>query len=331
MKFTRGLCGWPALVLTLANAQPARAQAWTPLQGEGSVTISFQNTFVREHAFGTALQLDRGHIRSSSLIVDFGFGITDKVAVGVSLPYVSSKYTGPYPHPTALDNTGGYHSTFQDVRFDVRWNVSRSGFVITPFVGTIVPSHDYEYFAHSAAGRDLHELQVGTYWAKLLDSVMPGLFVSGVVSYGFAERVLDISHNHSNVGAEVGYFFNPRFRAYAITTAQVTHGGIDFPDPRLKSLSGEVWTHHDQISRDNYLNIGGGAAFTVTPALDVFGSVIHTAAARNIHVLQYAATVGLTWSFMTPHARASANRSPGDSVVRRETRSLIRCVCQKRI
>ena len=50
--------------------------------------------------------------------------------------------------------------------------------VLFTFAGTIMPSHDYIYYAHSAVGRDLRELQVGAYWAKLLDKdlgVLPQL------------------------------------------------------------------------------------------------------------------------------------------------------------
>jgi hypothetical protein len=60
---------------------------------------------------------------------------------------------------TPIDD-GKYHPTFQDFRFDVRYNVTKKGVVLTPFVGSIVPSHDYAYFGHSAVGRDLKELQV---------------------------------------------------------------------------------------------------------------------------------------------------------------------------
>ena len=53
---------------------------------------------------------------------------------------------------------GAYHAAFSDFRFDVRYNVAKKGMVLTPFVGAIVPSHDYAYFAHAAPGRNLHEL-----------------------------------------------------------------------------------------------------------------------------------------------------------------------------
>ena len=119
--------------------------------------------------------------------------------------------------------------TFTDVRFALRYNVTRSGAVFTPYIGSVVPSHDYAYYGHAAAGERLKELQVGAYAAKLFTAGLPGVFVSGRLGYGFVEKVQDISHNRSLADLEVGYFLTPSFRAFAMTSGQYTHGGIDFP------------------------------------------------------------------------------------------------------
>jgi hypothetical protein len=316
-----------AFLSTVLGASPLRAQAWTPAQGEGAVSIAYQNTSVKYHLF-TTTPIDRGHIQSQAMLLDFIYGVTDKVAVSVSLPYIGAKYNGLYPHPTGLD-TGAYHSTFQDLRFGVTYNVTKKWLVVTPFIGTITPSHDYQYWAHSAVGRDLRELQVGAYWAKLLDPVLPGLFVTGRYSYGFTQRVLDISHNRSNLDLELGYFFKPEFRAFALASGQLTHGGVDLPLPTAPPLPTLILQHHDQIGRDNELNLGGGAAVSITPSFDLFVSVIHTVAGRNMHELEYAATFGGTWSFMTAHAVAHASRSTAAERATGETRKLVRCICQK--
>ena len=326
---TRRAIGALALGITLlGRSTPARAQAWTPAQGEGTVSVQFQDAFVRYHQLPT-VRLDRGHIRGETVQVDFTYGITDKVAVSVALPYVSSKYDGDRPHQTAIDN-GAYHSTFQDFRFDVRYNISRKGLVVTPFVGTILPSHDYEYFAHSAVGRDVRELQVGAYWAKLLDPVLPGVFITGRYSYGFAERILDISHNRSNLDLEAGYFIKPELRVFALGAGQLTHGGVDLNGNSLVSLGAVLYPHHDQIARDNILNVGGGAAYSLSPSVDVFGSVIRTVAGRNVHALQHSVTIGVSWSFARGSGRERATRSElAQNRRQAQTRTLVKCLCQK--
>jgi len=318
------------MMITLLGASTSvRAQAWTPAQGEGTVSVQFQDAFIKYHQLPT-VRLDRGHIRGETLMVDFTYGITDRVAVSVSLPWVASKYNGDRPHQTAIDN-GSYNSAFQDFRFDVRYNLSRKGLVFTPFVGTILPTHGYEYFAHSAVGRNVRELQVGANWATLLDPVLPGLFLQGRYSYGFAERILDISHNRSNLDLEVGYFVKPEFRVFAVGAGQLTHGGVDLYGNSLLTLGPILYRHHDQIARDNILNVGAGAAYDLTESFGVYGSVMHTVAGRNIHALQHSLTLGVSWSFTTKGGGGARARrlAPAQNRGQAQARALVKCVCQK--
>jgi len=318
------------LALTSASA---RAQAWLPAQGEGTVSVLFQDALAKYHFLPTTA-VDRGHIQSDSLMVDVTYGLTDKIAVSIGIPWVASKYTGSTPHPLVdrsgpipvlygvnpIDD-GSYHQTFQDFRFDVRYNITKRGLVLTPFVGSVMPSHDYTYFAHAAPGRDLKELQLGVSAAKLLDSLVPGLFVQGRYSYGFTEQVLDISHNRSNVELEIGYFLTPKLRLLSLNTGQVTHGGIDLTLNSRVDLGPVLFSHHDQIDRVNSLNVGGGAAYSVTEAVDIFGSLIHTVAERNGHAIDHGLTVGLSWSFSTGRGR--------DRAIASTEGSLVKCVCEK--
>jgi len=321
--------GQKALVLAVlgAPATPVFAQAWTPARGEGTVAVQFQDAFVKYHQLPT-VRLDRGHIRGETMLVDFTYGITDKAAVSIALPYVASKYDGPYPHQ-ALEATPAYHSTFQDFRFDFRYNISREGFVLTPFVGTILPSHGYTYFAHSAVGRHVRELQAGVNFARLLDPVLPGLFVQGRYAYGFAERILDISHNRSILDLEVGHFTSPELRVFALGTGQLTHGGIDlFGDSRTRY--GELlFSHHDQVGRENALNLGAGAAYDLSPSVGIYGSVMRTFAGRNTHALEYALTMGMTWTIMNGDASARASRVGPPRRSQAHGRALAKCICQK--
>ena len=318
------------LTLGLFGAAPSvRAQAWTPAQGEGTVSVQFQDAFIKYHLLPT-VQRDRGQIRGETLLADVTYGINDRVAVSLALPFVASRWKqggAGLPHDPAIDD-GRFHSTFQDFQFGIRYNVLRKGVVFTPFAGTILPSHGYVSFAHAAAGRHVRELQVGTYWATLLDRVLPGLFLQGRYSYGFAERILDISHNRSNLDLEAGYFVKPELRVFAMGASQLTHGGIDLNGNSRATLPPLRWIHHDQIARDNYLNVGAGVAYDLTPAVGIYGSVIRTVAGRNVHALHHALSFGMSWSFATRAARDSrvaTARDPAEG----ETRTLARCICQK--
>ena len=118
--------------LVTATSSRAEAQAWLPASGEGAVAIQLQNAFSRDH-FVPVARVDIGHIYTTSIVFDATYGVTDKIAVDVSLPYIASKYNGPQPHPTTLDD-GTYHSTFQDLRFAVRYSARAGKFVGCPGV-----------------------------------------------------------------------------------------------------------------------------------------------------------------------------------------------------
>jgi len=321
-------------VMLAASVRPARAQAWLPAQGEGAVSFVYQDLFDRYHQFPGVGKVDSGPTTSRSVLVDVTYGLTDRIAVSFGVPWVAAKYVGPAPHPladlsgatprfygaTPLDD-GTYHGTIQDVRFDIRYNLTKKWLVLTPFIGTSAPSHDYVTLAHAAPGQRLKQLQIGVSGAKMLDRAVPGLFVQGRYAYAFTEKKLDISHNRSNVDLEVGYFVTPRLRVMALGAGQLTHGGIDMvPSPRL-NLPANQFLHHDQITRINFLNVGGGVAYSITERIDVFGSMIRTVAARNGHLIDRGLSTGLSWSFSVGRAK--------DRAIARAEQSLAKCVCTK--
>lgn len=326
---TRRLCGRLIAAASLAAAtlfatpSAASAQAWLPAQGEGYVSTVYTNLFVNKHYLPTT-RYDIGKIDTNSFLFDASYGVTDRMAVSISLPLMISRYRGDSPHhgtqPLPMDD-GTWHSTFQDFRFNIRYNVVRGPLTVTPFVGTILPSHGYEYWAHSAAGRRLTEVQAGVTAASLLDPITHGLFVQGRYAFGFSERALDIRPNHSYADVEVGYFVARRVRLFALGAGQLTHGGIDLP-PVPGLLTPLQRQHHDQIARENSLNIGTGAAIEFTDSIGLFGSFLKQVAGRNGHEINRAVSLGLTWSF-----RRSSEPLIRDS----RQRPLARCGCQKAV
>jgi hypothetical protein len=326
--------GGVCILALLVCSRDVCAQAWVPAQGEGAVAISFQNLDVTRHLASTT-RVDSGHINSVVLLADVTYGLTDKVAVDVALPFVSSKYRGSRPHPNTSIDDGSFHSSFTDVRMSVRYNVTRKGAMLTPYIGAIVPSHDYPFYGHAAAGERLHELQVGTYAAKLFTAGVPGMFVSGRVAYGFVEHVQDISHNRSMGNLEVGYFVGPAFRVFAMTSGQYTHGGIDFPVAGVPAVPLQYRPVHDIIQRVHYVHAGGGVAYSVKDSVDVFASFSRLVAGRNGHALNSGVTVGASWSFSRRSkgdavaAGAGAPSSQYTEMIAKRQGSLGRCICQK--
>jgi hypothetical protein len=304
----------------------ANAQAWLPPKGEGAVSVLYQNLFTRDHFLAGGGRIDRGHIQSNNLLFDVTYGLTDKMALTLAAPFIRTQYSGAFPHPTPEDTRGDVNSGFQNLRFGLRYNVVDSPLVtITPFVGTNVPSHSYEYFAHAALGTRVRELEVGSYFARTLGPALPRAFVQARYAYSFAERIEDIRHDRSNLDVEVGYVLTPAVRVFAISAGQKTHGGIDTPDAGWRALPANLGEHHDRLARLEMLDFGGGVQVTVSKSVEVFGSFMTTTAGRNSHALARGLTLGVSWSFGggLPSLVASAAAQTEPRQV------LVRCLCQK--
>lgn len=283
------------------------AQAWLFPQGEGSVSFYYQDLYTHDHAGYNGQTFNLGQIYSQSLILDTDYSLTNKLAVRLSLPYISGKYSGEFPHPTTPDN-GQWHSTFQNFTADLRYNVSMRPVVFTPFVRLVVPSHDYQYFAHAAVGRDLREYQVGFNIARRLDPFLSHAYLQAQYSYAFVERVLNIATDRSNVDAQFGYFLTLRLTLLGSTQWIHTYNGLiaDFNLPQA-GLTGEQWIHHDQISKANLLDVGGGASFAVNRKVEVFVSFARSVEGTNGHLHDALVTFGVSRTFSTKNEEAIAS------------------------
>jgi len=304
-----------------------RAQAWVPQHGDGAVAVLYQDQFVDQHTLDDGTRINRGETRTHIMAIDLTYGLSDRLALNVNLPYIASKYTGANPHTaaqfgqTSVLDFGGYHGTTQDFRVDLRYNAVKGATAITPYLSGIIPSHSYDFFGHGAPGRRLGELQVGAYVGRMFERVLPGVFVQARYAYGFTQQLLDIPHNRSVADAELGYFVRPSVRIFGVATGQISHGGLRFTSNFPNDLIGDERLQHDRIARINSFNYGGGAQLSLSPTLDVFGSVVHTGAMTNGHALKYGVTTGLSWSF---HRGQTAQ-----SIAQAKEHGLIKCLCRK--
>src|SRR5262245_32224748 len=176
---------------TVALPATAWGQAWVPSKGEGTVSVLYQDLVVKNHLTATGAKQDRGRIDSNNLLFDVSYGITDRFAITLAAPLIRTRYTGTARHPGELDD-GTAHSGFQDIRAGVRYNLFDGPVTITPFVGTSVPSHSYQYFAHAAYGPRVRELEVGTYIGRVVPLGSRPAFVQARVAYGFLEEIVGI-------------------------------------------------------------------------------------------------------------------------------------------
>ena len=82
-----------SLILVSGTAATARAQAWLPAKGEGTVSVLFTNVLSKDHYLPDE-RFDFGHIDSNTMLFDVTYGVSDRLAVTAGLPVVMSRYRG---------------------------------------------------------------------------------------------------------------------------------------------------------------------------------------------------------------------------------------------
>jgi hypothetical protein len=300
------------------------AQAFVPSAGEGNATATYQHTYTRGHLTNggelftgseKTFAEDPDIVRAHSLLWDFEYGVTDRLAVNVSLPYIAAKYQGTDPHllgihgtPSTLDD-GTFHGTVQDVHAGIRFNLRARPLAITPLVEVIIPSHHYESLGHSVVGLDLRALVVGVATAGFIDA-LPGTYFQTQVSHAVVEQVLGIRPNRSRLDSEVGYFVTPRFAVRFLESFQMTHDGLDFyvgPVGRIHSTNAplpsfDYYLNHDRLERISFLNLGGGILFAPNDSVDLFAAGSTLVWGRNIHPPR-GISVGANFHFRTQRTR----------------------------
>ncbi len=294
-------------VLTALALTPSRlpAQAFTPPQGVGAVTVAWQYVDNLGHIYSDGFFAARGQSVTTSLDLELDYGVTDRFAVTFEVPYVFAKYTGTLPAPSNLprDNCRCWHSSLQDFSWTARYRFGDDRWAVTPLARYVRPSHDYEYKGEAVVGRDLWEAQAGFNVATKL-GFLPRASVQAGYTYAFVEKVLDIKLDRSNAFVDIGYALTGRLYAHANGLWQRTHGGLragsltghPFPLPgELGPPGGDRFVQRDRILRVNNWKVGGGLAYSLGP-VDVFASITNVVQGTDSHRSQ-TYTVGATWYF----------------------------------
>lgn len=266
---------------------PATAQALTPPKGEGNLSLTYQfgdNTGHRDE-HGDVIEV--GSSVAHSFIPRLDYGLTDRLAVTVVLPPLVATRNGSDPSPvlgkTGIDD-GRTHATLVDWNFLLRYTILDWPVILTPFVGAVLPSHDYSYIGESAPGRHLTEYAVGFWVARRLTPVLPYTWVQGRYSYSFVEKALDIPLDRSNAYLEVSQLIGQRVSARAFGAYQNTHGGLD-AGYVFSSLPPDspLFIQHDRLLGDDSLRLGVGANVALSARFDIGASFAKEVWGRNGH------------------------------------------------
>jgi hypothetical protein len=310
------------------------SQAWLSPKGEGTASVLYQYGFDRLHVYADGRTKDRGHIFLSGVILDTDFSLTDKLAVRVSLPYISGKYVGRNGHTlvrgrpetaVALDN-GSFHGSLQDFRFDVRYSLSQRALKVVPFFQAAIPSHDYATLAHAAVGINLREYRVGVNLGRRLNPILPKAFVQGRYAFGFSQEVANIAPKRSYAEFQLGYFLTRRLSLQGAAVWTYSHNGNDndynlFPD----NLTDEQWLNHDRISRAKLLDLGVSIGYSFNESTNVVVGVGHSIWGANTHLRSMVVSVGFVKAFATK----LGNQKPSKTALLPQANKALVCTCAK--
>ena len=271
------------LGLVLAGANVS-AQAWLPPKGEAAFSLGWSRNWADHHIDYTGADLSPGDMIWHNAVTDLGYGVTDRLAVRVNIPFVTSKYVGTRPHPARpgrppLDD-GSWHSTFQDFRAEVRFKATTGALAVTPVVALVVPSHGYESHGHSGFGRKTVEGQFGINVGRLLDPLLPNAYLQARYVYAVPEEYVGLRPTRSSVVFDLGYFVTGSLTVSALGAWTKTHSGwrgtVDFP-----RLPDQDFYHHDQITKNEYFRLGGGASYALTGSIEIGVNYYTTLWARS--------------------------------------------------
>jgi len=279
---------------------PARgsAQAFLPKKGEGSIAITYQNVHVDGHFLEDGSRFPAYQNRADNLMFGLEYGVTDRLALDVNLPYMLTKYTGketPLNLPLNVLDDGTYHGTVQDFQLGLRYNLQRRRFAVTPFFTLVLPSHDYKTVGETAAGPHLRQLISGVYTGRLLNPILPRTYVEGMYSYALVEKAANIPLNRSNTELTAGYFITSSLSANFLWRGQWMHGGLNFSEIFQESSS-EVIRQQDRVTRQNFYHVGGGAGLAISESVSTHFTFVKFVAGQNAHYGE-GIFAGVSWRF----------------------------------
>jgi hypothetical protein len=281
-------------LLGLSLPTVSAAQAWTGDRGSTSFFLSYGNNWSTKHYTFDGVETDGGHVRSQVATFGISYVLTDRLTLTASLPVVQAKYMGSRPHPGSNVDNGDYHTGLQDVRFELRYQVSENPLAFTPFLASGWPTTDYVTLGHSARGRGLDQYVAGFYVGSSLDEWIPDTYAQMRYGYAYVESVAGIHPNHSNLDAEVGHFLTPVLGLRVLASWQETHGGVDTVG-KMKGTD-SLFPHHDQVGDESYINVGLGFSYSITHKVDVSAIYARSLRGRNGHKLDDGLGLGVSFS-----------------------------------
>jgi hypothetical protein len=278
---------WPAL---------ASAQSFTPPPQVGSVTLSWQWVDNTGHILTDGTFMPRGQSVTTSVLAEVDYGVTERFAATVGVPFIFAKYTGGLPPPSGLERDACkcWNESFQDFSITGRYRFGDEFWALTPSARLIMPTHDYAYRGEAVVGPNLHQFLIGISGAWRLVA-LPKANIEAGYTYALVEKPTeDTSANRSNLTASFGYALTRSWFVHVGSLFQKAHGGLTAREI-FTTATPEQKTQADRLLKMRYWHMTGGVSYSASFA-DLFFAVQPYVWGRDTHD-GIAYTVGSTWYF----------------------------------
>jgi hypothetical protein len=284
------------LVAALVVPASAAAQAFTPPPRVGSVTVAWQWVDNTGHILSDGTFFARGQSVTSSVFAEVDYGITERLAATVAVPFVFARYTGQLPPFSGLERDACrcWQQSFQDFSIAGRYRLGDDFWALTPQVRVVIPSHDYPYRGEAVVGPNLNQVVLGISGAWRLAPALPKASIQAGYTFALAEKVVeDLRANRSNVFTSFGYALTRSLYVHGGALFQKTHGGLTAFE--LGGAPPDLRAQGDRLLKTRYWHVTGGLSYSAGFA-DLFFSVEPYVWGRDTHD-GIAYTVGSTWYF----------------------------------
>jgi hypothetical protein len=285
-----------AIVAVLVLPASAAAQAFTPPPRVGSVTVAWQWIDNTGHILTDGTFFPRGQSITSSVLAELDYGITERLAATVAVPFVFARYTGQLPPFSGLERDACrcWHQSFQDFSLAGRYRLGDEFWALTPQVRVVIPSHDYPYRGEAVVGPNLNQLLLSVSGAWRLAPALPKASIQAGYTFALVEKAEeDLRANRSNVSTSFGYALTRSLYVHGGALFQKTHGGLTAFDLRVAPPDQQA--QGDRLLKMRYWHLTGGLSYSAGFA-DLFFAVEPYVWGRDAHD-GIAYTVGSTWYF----------------------------------
>jgi hypothetical protein len=308
---TRFLLSWAVATLALAGGG-VHAQDVTrdPTARRGEIELTYQYSEEQDLDTSNIGVLKTPVLTTQSLDFNVRYALKERWTIEGGLPLISRKWGGdgrlpedpigaihdpnafvpPHPEAKFVDN-GRYYTYFQDWRAVGRYLLLRDPVIVEPYLMLGFPATDYPILGSATPGEHVRRQEIGSTFAYRPPFL--SWFFSVEIGYQYVEKTLDVNKNATRVDAEIVYFASPKVAVKLFASSKNGHG---IPPP-LPDLTSDIFYHHDQLIRHNYINMGLGTDWSLSSRNVLNVSWIQMVHAEDIFHLRGALSVSLSRGF----------------------------------